>query len=73
MKVIEYSFKILDKRGNEIVGGTITENKYNEVINSENITLKQEWKTKYEDSTLYGKQYKNEDGYTLFVWKEVFR
>jgi hypothetical protein len=73
MKVIEYSFKILDKRGNEIVGGTITESKYNEIINNKNITLKEEWGTKYEDSTLYGKKYKNEDGYTLFVWKEVFK
>ena len=73
MKGIEYSFKILDKKINEIEEEKIIESKYNEIINNKNITLKEEWGTKYEDSTLYGKKYKNEDGYTLFVWKEVFK
>lgn len=69
----EYTFKLLDKRGNEIIGGILTENKYKEVLNNKNITLKEKWVTKYEDSTLYGRKYKNEEGYTLFVWKEVFK
>ena len=69
----EHTFKLLDQRGNEIIGGTLTENKYKEVLKNKNITLCYEWTTKFEDSTLYGKRYKNEEGYTLFLWKEVFK
>ena len=35
----EYTYTIVDKRGNTIANGKLIEDKYNEIINSNNISL----------------------------------
>ena len=66
----EYSYDIYNKLG-RVQGGKITEDTYNETINRKDIKLVQEWETEFKDSILYGKQYRLNSGYTLFIWKEV--
>ena len=70
MKHIEYSYDLYDKTG-RVKGGPLSEKHYNDVINSD-LKLKKEWNTKFKSSTLYAREYDLEDGWILFIWKEVF-
>lgn len=66
----EYSFDIYNELG-RVQGGKLTEEAYDKTTNRKDIELVKEWETEFKDSTLYGKQYRLNSGYTLFVWKEV--
>ncbi len=71
---MEYSYTLIDNRGNTINKGRLTEEHYNEVLKHENIMFIEEWETEYKESTLYGKRYRVKDSRaTLFLWKEVFK
>lgn len=67
---IEYSYDLYNEYG-RVEGKKINEVYYNEVIDS-NFKLVKEWKTKFKRSVLYAKQYELDNGYILFIWKEVF-
>lgn len=66
----KYSYDLYNNNG-RVEGKEINEVYYNEVINS-NFKLIKEWKSKLKKSVLYAKQYKLDNGYILFIWKEVF-
>lgn len=68
----KYSYDIYNQFG-RVQGGGLTEDAYNETLNRKDIQLIKEWKTEYEDKTMFGKQYKINDNYILFIWKEIFK
>ena len=68
---IEYSYTLRDERMNSLETKTINEERYNEILNSDKFKLKEEWQTDFNDSTLYMKWFKGQNGWNLFVSKEV--
>lgn len=69
---VKYGYDLYNKNFSRMEGGKITEEKYKEVENAKHFKLVKEWETEYKDSILYAKQYKLDNGYILFIWKEVF-
>lgn len=70
---MEYSYTLRDERMNSLETKTIDEKHYNEILNCDKFKLKEEWETEFNDSTLYMKWYKAQNGWNIFVSKEVFK
>lgn len=70
---VEYGYDLYNEEFSRMEGTRITEEKYIKAENTKDFKLIREWKTEYKDRTLYGKQYNLDNGYTLFIWKEVIK